>query len=88
MRNIDYPRAEEIAEKEWGVPLMPKEVFEELQAVGIITEKDTWSHLKTDADILEAGRSWYGNASGAYEYDVYDRDHSGGFRCSLWVPAV
>lgn len=88
VRDVDYPQAEEIAEKEWGVPLMPTGVFKELQAANIITENGTWSHLKTDAAMLKKGLSWCGDAFGVRKLDALNHSRPGGFRCSLWVPAV
>lgn len=84
IRDVDYYQAEEIAEKQWGAPLMTREVFELLDDK-IITENGTWSHLKTDAKKLEAGLSWYGDADGVGERDAEDLDPHGGFRCSIWV---
>ncbi|MBI5754468.1 DUF4256 domain-containing protein, partial [Candidatus Peregrinibacteria bacterium] len=88
VRDVDYFRAEEIAEEEWGVPLMSPDVAGELKKAGIITEKGTWSHLKTDGETLKNGLSWYVSAFGVFKRDAYHRYLNGGFRCSLWVPAV
>lgn len=90
IRDVDYFQAEDMAEKDWGVPLMPPEVFNELRRAGVITNSGTWDHLKTASPGTreKPGLSWYGVRYGADRYAADAHSRFGGFRCSLWAPEV
>lgn len=89
IRNVNYFRAEGIA-KDWGVPLMPLEVFKELRKAGIIRNRVTWDHLLTENPRTpeNPGLSWSGSIRGTYKHDARNHHRRGGFRCSLWIPAA
>ncbi|MFA6918155.1 MAG: DUF4256 domain-containing protein [Candidatus Gracilibacteria bacterium] len=87
VRDVDYFGAENIAGKDWGVPLMPKEVFEELREAGVIANRNTWDYLKTQDPGISSkpGLAWFGNAGGVRSSTARSHTRYGGFRCSLWV---
>ncbi len=86
-RNLNYDKSAEMA-KEFGADMMPEDVYHTMQKSGKF-DMNTWSWLKTPADIRESGLALHGNRDGyVYVRRSYARSHGvdGGWRGVLRVP--
>ena len=88
-RNLTYSQAAEMA-KEFGVDMMSEKTYRAIQRSGEF-DINTWSWLKTPADIRESGRALRGRRLPGGGVDVYAsrilyRNQREGWRCVLRVP--
>lgn len=83
-KNLNAIRANELA-TEMGAELMSREEYIELRKLGVQLDINSHSWLKSNPNLIQAGRALVGHAGYVTLQSTHDYNGSYGFRCTVLV---
>lgn len=83
-RDVNFDQAEKVA-SDLGAELTEPTVYNTFKSKGIILDIDTYSWLRTSAEVRKTRRAFYGGRGLSFKGGARSHRQDGGLRCSLEV---